>query len=151
VAKVTDIDSPQRSPARRTRVPKPDKAELVYDLRASGKSPSEIATTLKLTVDAVKQLLDERFSMDAAYLTDTERSHILALELIRLDKLLAASWPAAMMGDPKSIDSALKVIQTRLRATHLDQTDPVVNKNLVLVMGEKEDDYINALKAVKDD
>ena len=35
------------------------------------------------------------------------------------------------------------------RLTGLEQVDPVVNKNLVLVMGEKEEDYIAALKATQ--
>lgn len=104
-----------------------------------------------MSSDAVSRMLEEQYALDAAYLTETERMQILGLEMVRLDRLLAAVWPSAMMGDPKSVDTALKVVQTRLRAAHLDQTDPVINKNMVLVMGEKEDEYISALKAIQDD
>jgi hypothetical protein len=73
------------------------------------------------------------------------------MELVRLEALQTAVWPSAMMGDPKSVDSALKIIQTRAKITGLEQADPVTQKNLVLVMGDKEADYIAALKAVSDD
>lgn len=92
-------------------------------------------------------MLDERFAHDASYLTSQERKSILAMELLRLEHLQTAVWPSAMLGDPKSVDSALRIIQTRARITGLEQVDPVVNKNLVLVMGEKEEDYISALRA----
>ena len=55
------------------------------------------------------------------------------------------------MGDPKSVDSAVRIIQARARISGLEQVDPVVQKNLVLVMGEKEEDYIAALKAAGGD
>lgn len=160
MAKVTDIDFPPRAsrkvPARRrarTAVakPSPEKVKLAYELRIAGKSHYEIAEELGMSSDAVSRMLEEQYALDAAYLTETERMQILGLEMVRLDRLLAAVWPSAMMGDPKSVDTALKVVQTRLRAAHLDQTDPVINKNMVLVMGEKEDEYISALKAIQDD
>jgi hypothetical protein len=95
--------------------------------------------------------LQERFAYDAAYLTDGERKSILALEMIRLEGLYAAIEPAAMMGDPKSVDSAVKIILAGHKVSGLETVDPVVQKNLVLVMGDKEEDYIAALKAVSDD
>jgi hypothetical protein len=48
------------------------------------------------------------------------------------------------------VDSAVRIISARAKITGLESVDPVVNKNLVLVMGEKEEDYIKALKAVSD-
>jgi hypothetical protein len=155
--KVTSIGTPKR---KRRRTPPPvrsqsskqtqrwEKATEAYHLRLSGKLPSEIAEILGITnPDDVYRLLDERYAYDASYLTDQQRKSILGLELTRLEALIAACWPSAMMGDPKSIDSALRIIQTQAKITGLEQVDPVVNKNLVLVMGEKEEDYIAALKA----
>jgi hypothetical protein len=95
-------------------------------------------------------MLSELYGFDAAYLTEQERKTALATEVIRLDKLQTAVWPSAMMGDPKSVDSAVKIIMARAKITGLEQADPVVQKNLVLVMGEKEEDYIAALKAATD-
>jgi len=127
-------------------------ATKAYQLRVSGRSFSEIAEMLQLP-DRTEafQLLTQRFEYDAAFLGRQERKDILSMELLRLDALQAAVWDSAMMGDPKSVDSALKVIQTRARITGIEQVDPVVNKNLVLVMGEKEQDYIDQLKAISDD
>lgn len=116
-----------------------------------GKSHSEVAEILDIPhVDDVWRLLTERFKFDAAKLTDAERKDILGMELLRLNALQAAVWPSAMMGDPKSVDSAVRIISARAKITGLESVDPVVNKNLVLVMGEKEEDYIKALKAVSD-
>lgn len=154
--KVTPIGSPKRPrkrvPARASRsIPEREhweKARQAYELLLAGKSHSEVAEILDIThVDDVWRLLTERFKYDAAKLTDGERKDILGMELLRLNALQAAIWPAAMMGDPKSVDSAVKIIATRAKIAGLEQVDPVVNKNLVLVMGEKEEDYINALKA----
>jgi hypothetical protein len=162
--KVTPIGSPKqrrrRVPARTQRSTPPkssrrkrsEKALQVYQLRIAGKLPSEIAEIVGYaSAGEVIRVLDEEFAIDASYLTDAERKSILALELVRLEHLQTAVWPSAMMGDPKSVDSALRVIQTRAKIIGLEQVDPVVNKNLVLVMGDKEEDYIKALRATSDD
>jgi len=127
------------------------KAVEAYELLLGGKSHSEIADIMGMAYDKdVYQLLLQRFQSDAAHLTEAERKDLLALETLRLNALQAAVWPAAMMGDPKSIDSAVRIIATRAKITGLEQVDPVVQKNLVLVMGDKEEDYIAALKASSD-
>lgn len=158
MGKVTDIDSPQRKQPRKRRTPakidesKPSrehwaKATQAYELLLGGKSYTEIAEQLDISRESgVWQMLLERFSYDAAKLTEAERKDMLGLELLRLNALLAAVWPSAMMGDPKSVDSAVKIVATQAKISGLEQVDPVVNKNLVLVMGEKEEDYINALR-----
>jgi hypothetical protein len=160
--KVTPIGSPAKK--RRSRVPAKstpssrstperwEKARKAYELLLGGKSHSEVAEILEIShVDDVWRLLTERFKYDAGKLTESERKDILGMELLRLNALQAAVWPSAMMGDPKSVDSAVRIIAARAKITGLESVDPVVNKNLVLVMGEKEEDYIKALKAVTDD
>lgn len=161
--KVTPIDSPAR---RKSRVParssrstptKPskerwEKARQAYELLLGGKSHSEVAEILGIPhVDDVWRLMTERFQYDAAKLTDAERKDILGLEMLRLNALQAAVWPSAMMGDPKSVDSAVRIIAARAKIAGLEQVDPVAQKNLVLVMGDREEDYIKALKAVSAD
>ena len=159
--KVTSIDSPKRKPRRSKTVDKTptsrpstrkheaewERATTAYQLRLGGKLPSEIAEIMGITPAEVSRLYAEKFSYDASYLTDSERKDILAMELARLDALQAAVWPAAMMGDPKSVAEARSTIMARAKLTGLELADPVVQKNLVLVMGEKESDYIAALKA----
>lgn len=156
MAKVTNIDSPtpgrvgRRSQALVQRMN--EKAPLAFEMRLEGKQPSEIAEVLGFKhVNDVYRMLEEQFDQDAAFLTDAQRKTMMAWELMRLDKLQAAVWPAAMMGDPKSVDSAVRIVMARAKIAGLDQVDPVVQKNLVLVMGEKEDEYIASLKAASDD
>ncbi len=72
------------------------------------------------------------------------------MELARCDRLQDACWDEAMLGDPKAIDSSIKVMAHRAKLLGLEKVDPVVQKNLVLVMGEKEADYIEALKRTTD-
>jgi hypothetical protein len=152
--KVTPIDSQReshkRTPARTSRSERErwEKAIQAYELLIAGKSHSEIADILNIEHEKdVWRLLAERFKWDAAKLTDQERKDIRALEVLRLNALQTAVWPAAMMGDPKSVDSAVRIIAARAKIQGLEQVDPVVQKNLVLVMGEQEDDYIRALRA----
>jgi len=124
---------------------------MAYQLMIGGKSRSEIAEILGMAYDNdVNRLMTERFVHDAKFLNEMERKELLSLEMLRLDALQAAVWPSAMMGDPKSIDSAVRIIATRAKISGLEQVDPVVQKNLVLVMGDKEEDYIAALKAASD-
>jgi hypothetical protein len=95
--------------------------------------------------------MTQRFAADSSHLSTQETKDIRALETMRLDALQAAVWPSAMLGDPKSVDAAVKIILARMRVNNLDQVDPVVNKQMILVMGDKEEDYIAALKAASDD
>ena len=155
MAKVTGIDSPKvkQRMRRRSSTPSPevmDKAAMAYQLMIGGKSRSEIAEILGMAYDNdVSRLMTERFVHDAKFLNEMERKELLSLEILRLDALQAAVWPSAMMGDPKSIDSAVRIIATRAKISGLEQVDPVVQKNLVLVMGDREEDYIAALKAAE--
>lgn len=139
---------------RRSRTPTlvDEKAREAFQMRAGGKLPSEIADALGYADEhEVYRLLDNSMAKDAAFLTDMDRKSVLGLELIRLEALIAAVWPAAMMGDPKSVHEAGDLVMKEARLTQLETADPVVNKNLVLVMGEREDDYIAALKATQND
>ena len=153
-----DEVTPIASAKRRQRKPSAslareieDKAREAYQMQIAGKLPSEIAEHFNTTVDIVDQMLSERFKQDADRLTGEDRKYLLAQELIALSQLKAAVWPSAMMGDPKSVDSAVRIILAAHKVAGLEAADPVVNKNLVLVMGDKEEDYIAALKATNSD
>ena len=151
---VTPIDSVKRRPRKRSASLAreiEDKAREAYQMQIAGKLPSEIAEHFNTTVDIVDQMLSERFKQDADRLTGEDRKYLLAQELIALSQLKAAVWPSAMMGDPKSVDSAVRIILAAHKVAGLEAADPVVNKNLVLVMGDKEEDYIAALKATNSD
>jgi uncharacterized membrane protein YheB (UPF0754 family) len=151
---VTPIDSRKRARgAKSVALAKEieDKAREAYQMQIAGKLPSEIAEHFDTTVEMIDQLLSTRFKQDADRLTSEDRKYLLAQELIALSQLKAAVWPSAMMGDPKSVDSAVRIILAAHKVAGLELADPVVNKNLVLVMGDKEEDYIAALKATNSD
>jgi uncharacterized membrane protein YheB (UPF0754 family) len=151
---VTPIESAKRRPrARSAGLAKEieDKAREAYQMQIAGKLPSEIAEHFNTTVDIIDQMLSTRFKQDADRLTGEDRKYLLAQELIALSQLKAAVWPSAMMGDPKSVDSAVRIIMAAHKVAGLEQVDPVVQKNLVLVMGDKEEDYIAALRATNSD
>lgn len=151
---VTPIDSPRkpgRKPSKRsTSRHSEEKAREAYALKIGGKLPSEIAEIMGIERESVYRLLSEQFAYDSSFLSEGERKVLLAEELIALSKLKAAVWPSAMMGDPKSVDSAVRIILAAHKIAGLEQVDPIVNKNLVLVMGDREEDYIAALKATTD-
>lgn len=128
-----------------------ERSTEAYQMLLAGKLPSEVAEHFDITTDVLARMVDERFKGDAKYLTSQDRETILGQELIALSQLKAAVWPSAMMGDPKSVDSGVKIILAMHKVAGLEQVDPVINKNLVLVMGEKEEDYIAALKATGQD
>jgi hypothetical protein len=117
----------------------------------AGHTLGEIGEILGTDYDSVRQMLSQLYGFEAAYIDDQERKTALATEVMRLDKLQTAFWSSAMMGDVGSGRMVLDCIKERSKLTGLEQADPVVNKNLVLVMGDKEEDYIAALKAATDD
>ncbi len=151
---VTPIDSRKRARGQKSVAlgrEIEEKSREAYQMQISGKLPSEIAEHFGTTVEIVDRMLSERFKQDADRLTNEDRKYLLAQELIALSQLKAAVWPSAMMGDPRSVDSAVRIILAAHKVAGLEVADPVVNKNLVLVMGEKEEDYIAALKATNSD
>jgi len=151
--KVIDIASPK--PTRRRKRPSSqdgERATVAYDLLLRGKSHSEVARLIGAEDSSIVwRIVSERFAMDANYLSQQERKTMLASEVLRLNAVQDAHWEAAMMGDIASARVVLEVIKTRAKITGLETVDPVVQKNLVLVMGEKEQDYIEALRKVSDD
>lgn len=153
---VTPIGSPRRRQqskrsARSALVAETARAAEAYQMLIGGKLPSEIAEHFGIRIDAVDRLISERFKADANFLSDQDRKTLMGQELIALSQLKAAVWPSAMLGDPRSVDSAVRIILAAHKVAGLEQIDPVVNQNLVLVMGEKEQDYIAALKATQDE
>jgi hypothetical protein len=59
----------------------------------------------------VQRALAPNIAEDAAPSTDEAR----ALELMRLDRLQAAAWPAVLKGDLRAIDTVVRIIATRAK------------------------------------
>lgn len=128
------------------------RASEAYEMKLSGKSLSEIAEALDFNTDAdVTNAINAEMRRGAQFLTTSERGGILQMELDRLDRLQAVCWPAAMMGDPKSVESVLKIMDRRIKITGLDAADTQTQQHTVLVVGGQEADYIKTLKELGDD
>jgi len=123
------------------------RAEQAYQMRLKGMSPSEISERLDYSDGAaVTRAINERFKIEASYLSTEERESMMAMEIARLDALQAAVWDSAMYGEAKAVDTALKIIQTRVKVTGLDQVDTSTGQNTVLVIGGQQADYVQRLK-----
>ncbi|SEF34380.1 hypothetical protein SAMN05421837_107351 [Amycolatopsis pretoriensis] len=59
----------------------------------------------------IQRALAPNIAEDAAPATDEQR----ALELMRLDRLQAAAWPAVLKGDLRAIDTVVRIISTRAK------------------------------------
>lgn len=123
------------------------RAEQAYEMRLSGSTPAEIADELGYHSGSdVTKAINERLKIETQHLTETGRAGILQMEMDRLDRLQAKLWPGAMMGDPKSAEAVLKVMDRRIKITGLDSVDTATQQHTVLVVGGKEADYISSLK-----
>ena len=128
------------------------RAEQAYQMRLKGMSPSEISAHLQYSDGtAVTRAINERFKIEASQLTSEERESMIAMEMARLDALQAAVWDSAMYGEAKAVDTALKIIQTRVKVAGLDQIDTSTGKNTVLVIGGQQADYVESLKQLVED
>lgn len=128
------------------------RAEEAYEMKLSGKPLRQIADELGFaSTQDVTQAITHQMKMDAAFITETGRAGILKMELDRLDRLQEKCWPAAMMGDPKSVEAVLKVMDRRIRITGLDGADTQTQQHTILVVGGQEQDYIAKLKQLTDE
>jgi len=123
-----------------------------YELKLSGKSLSEIAEALDFnSTSEVVQAMNGQMRLDAQFITEQGRQGILQMELDRLDRLQEKCWPAAMMGDPRSVEAVLKIMDRRIKITGLDSVDTQTQQHTVLVVGGQEQDYIKKLKELSDE
>jgi len=123
------------------------RADQAYEMLLRGLSLGEIAQEMGYSTPVeVNRAIKERYAVEARDLSAEERQGILALEVARLNKLQSAVWESAMYGEPKAVDSALKIIALRSKLLGLDQPEAQTNQNTVLVVGGAEADYIEQLK-----
>ena len=89
------------------------------ELRRSGRSYSEIAQKLGISKSRAHELV--RTGIDGARAQVAGSSdELLALELSRLDGLLAKVYPMAAQGDLQAVDRVLKICERRARLLGLD-------------------------------
>lgn len=127
------------------------RAQLAWGMKQAGISLSEIAEELNLeTTDAAYALLQEQFTRDSVYFTASERMALLALEMARLETVIAANWPSMLMADAKSADTVLKAIALQIKLGKLDTPDSSMDKTQILVISGQETEYIEGLRKMAD-
>jgi hypothetical protein len=125
------------------------KAELAWDMMLAGKHAQEICDYLGYKdSNSVTQAIREQLKVEATFFEANDRQGLLRMSLYRLDALRQAVWPAAMHGDPVSVDKALKIEQQYMKAAGTDVPDTQTSQNTVLVIGGVEADYVSKLKAM---
>lgn len=128
------------------------KAEEAYEMRLSGKSPSEIADALGYTSGGeAAQAIAMKMKSDATHLTGEDRLTILKMEMDRLDRIRSVHWQAAMIGDLHSAEILLKIHDRVVKITGLDSIDTATQTQNVLVIGGQEHDFVQKLKELADD
>lgn len=128
------------------------RAEQAYELKLAGMPLREIADRLGYaSAHEVTTAIAAQMRIDAKFLSEAGRTGILQMEMDRLDRLQEKLWPAAMMGDPKSVDAVLHVMDRRIKITGIDAVDASTQQHTVLVVGGNEADYISKLKELTDD
>lgn len=89
-------------------------------LRLAGLDNETIATRLGYAGSAAVSK-DISRALDANRAAEREwTDELRVVEALRLDRLQAAVWPSAVSGDPRSIDTALRIMERRARLFGLD-------------------------------
>lgn len=126
-------------------------AEYVYNMRLSGMTLRRIGQELGgINENMVLEFLDSEIQKRAEAVHMREKKGILQQELDRLDALQEAHWTAAMMGDPKSTECVLKVMNHRAKILGLDVATQQEEKAQVLVIGGNSTQYMDSLMAARD-
>jgi hypothetical protein len=130
------------------RFPQSD-GERIYHYRRAGESIPDIATRLDMTTGEVVRLFREYMVQMVAETSVSEREHLVAMELDRLDQLMTPFWVAGTEGEKEGAEVYLKIAAHRAKLLRLDQPTPDELKGhaqIIVVTGGKEE-YEEALRA----
>jgi hypothetical protein len=83
-------------------------AGRILELRRAGVSPRRIAQELRLPEEEIQEAISEALS-------SVKVEEVRALELDRLDRLQQAIWAAAVGGEWRAVDRAIRLTEIRLR------------------------------------
>ena len=129
----------------------PDRARDAHLGRLSGEVWSDIAErTGYVSGRVAAAAVDAWLQKTAVELGRHHRREALRLELARLDRLQAAFWDRAMVGDYHAAEVLLKVSARRCKVLGLDKPDDSASAPRTVVIGGNSDEYIAGLKAVMD-
>ena len=103
----------------RTRQTRAERRLQALELRKAGRSYAEIARLLKSTASTVAKWVREEMER-AEEKTLGLVEDVRALELERLDALLAGVWDEAKEGKTRSVSAALSILERRSKLLGLD-------------------------------
>lgn len=125
------------------------RVEQAYEMKVSGASLSDIAIELGYpNAIAVGQDIAAELKKNIVEVTPEERQGLLSMELVRLDKLQKAVWKQAMYGDPKAIETVLKIMDQRAKRLQFEAVEASTGQATVLVISGHEADYVKKLKEI---
>lgn len=128
-------------------------AEQIYHMRKMGMTLAEIQKDYNesghnYTLAQIGRMYRGFMESLRAEWGEDERDHIRHLELERLDSLQQALWHQAMEGEPKAIETILKVMAQRQKLTGMDMpsgADPAAVQQ-ILIIGQDKQAFIEALQ-----
>ena len=125
-------------------------ARKATELRIQGVGMREIATRMNMTESDVAQSITAVLEQAANEMAMQSRSEILALELMRLDKMQAGLWSDASTGNRGSVDTVLKIMSHRDDLMNLSEDTASVQMQTVVIAGEDTGTYVKALDAARE-
>lgn len=93
--------------------------QAALELRRSGLSYSEIAHRIGIGKTTAHRLIEDAIREASATINDEARE-MKALELSRLDGMLAGLWTDARRGNVQAVDRVLKIMERRAKLLGLD-------------------------------
>jgi hypothetical protein len=123
-----------------------DQVATAYHLKLAGLPLAEIAEKTGFpSANAVASAIKRRILAEARG-DGSDRESVRQLELARLDYVQSRIWPQVDHGDLKAVETFLKISALRARYEGFEQVDASANQNTVLIIGGKEEEYVNKLK-----
>lgn len=124
------------------------RAYQAYNYRIAGHDWSVIAERCGYkTASEATRAVSNYISSAREEVTSEEKRKVIELELARLDALQAAVWDAALSGDTRSVDAALKVMMHRARILQLGEEQVTSNRTIIITSEE----YVERLKELSDE
>lgn len=109
-------DKPRRSTATVKRAARATRKQEALTMRLAGIPTRTIAARLNVHPSTVYAWVKDAI----AAIPQEQADELRALELERLDTMLAAVWRDVLAGDTRAIDSALRIMQRRAALLNLD-------------------------------
>ena len=125
----------------------PDDVKTAWDSRLSGARWSVIAENMGYEPAVLASAVSAWRSEIRVTLNSALREQAREEEMERLDALQFAVWQDAMQGDPRAVETVLKVMAQRSKLLGLEETDTTAGQQVVVVDGSSEE-YVAALHAI---